>query len=302
MENIKFNINLVKQGLINALDIFFSVINGSYIDNYYEIINGITQSDAYNECQGLYKKYISNLGYFIGENATDESSLSFACMFQYLLENGYLSYNGKENYFDYKYDNYDCILDFMGPRVLTGNSVCRHKSSMLTDLLNVCGFDSVNLAVHFWEEDSISKKENINRPNHLVTGIIDKDGKYIYDATLFKIATSSLDVNKDVLFESIKGNINYKLCETKSGFNADRLELVDKFNDTDTKIFSNDYIDFVRCGTIEKMKNSALAYDFFKENDKLVNEIVNLYISLIPYANKKQPFQEEVLKVKKLYL
>lgn len=80
-----------------------------------------------------------------------DNPIEIYTMFTYLLNNGYLSKNG-ENVFDnmHAYD----IRSLLGLDVINGVNVCRHRASMLNDILNISGVESRTLSVYL--RDNIS--------------------------------------------------------------------------------------------------------------------------------------------------
>ncbi len=66
-------------------------------------------------------------------------------MFTYLLNKGYLSKNRKFEFLDRQEIDLKVLL---GTEVITGKAVCRHISSMLTDILNKCGIESCQLGIY----------------------------------------------------------------------------------------------------------------------------------------------------------
>lgn len=66
-------------------------------------------------------------------------------MFNYLLNNGYLSRNKEFQKSDSQSRD---VRGLLGAEVVTGQAVCRHISGMLTDILNVKGIESSQLGVY----------------------------------------------------------------------------------------------------------------------------------------------------------
>lgn len=76
-------------------------------------------------------------------------------MFNHLLYNGYLSVNKKFEYYKKEND----IDSKLGVNIITGQGVCRHISSLLTDILNDYGIEACNLIVYISKEKEISLKD-----------------------------------------------------------------------------------------------------------------------------------------------
>lgn len=76
-------------------------------------------------------------------------------MFNHLLYNGYLSVNKKFEYYKKEND----IDSKLGVNIITGQGVCRHISSLLTDILIDYGIEASSLVVYINKENEISLKD-----------------------------------------------------------------------------------------------------------------------------------------------
>ena len=81
--------------------------------------------ESYNE---LIKKYNK-----LNKEFNLNNPIQIHTMYSYLVDNGYLSTGKKFEFSDSQARDYKSI---MGANILTGKGVCRHISSMLTDILN----------------------------------------------------------------------------------------------------------------------------------------------------------------------
>lgn len=165
--------------------------------NRLETIEEIISSDSYAECLDLYNKYVLDLAnLFIDLDVTNP--LEVTMLYNACLHNGLLSKNRKYRYKKFANDP-DYIPNLWGSRVATGNGICRHSTALVTDLINKTGGVATNLVVKYTEELIYLKYpelfgHNLKRCNHMVTGIIDGNKKFVYDATNQRYA----------IFESLK--------------------------------------------------------------------------------------------------
>lgn len=232
----------------------------------------------------LYHEFLSNLSYLIKENLSINDSLSYSILYNILLNNGLLSVPSFFNYKIYKYDSDDFFNNISGARVISGYGVCRHISSMLTDILEKLNYSACNIYVS----------------NHLVTGIIDNDYNYIYDPT-----NSTMGIIKD---ENLKnGEINSYYKDVCSNKNINLLKSLDSINTynfycnikhkkMDYKTFLNIFDDNYH-NYLNKKTNFL---DFFYENIDKMKKISELDRLLIPRSDSKKEFDNSNKFVKVL--
>lgn len=96
------------------------------------------------EIKNLYQEFLNNYNKL---NTVFElkTPLEIYALYTYLLDNGYLSQN-KEIEFDDK--NSRDIPIISGANVFTGQSVCRHRSKLLSDILNNYQIDSYSIGCY----------------------------------------------------------------------------------------------------------------------------------------------------------
>lgn len=255
---------------------------------YNQISKEKTNETYYNELNKirfkLYYEYISNLSCLIKENSYDDNSLSYSILYNILLNNGLLSVPSFFNYKIYKYDSDDFFNNITGARVISGYGVCRHISSMLSDILEKLNYSACNIYV----------------PKHLVTGIIDNNHNYIYDST-----NSTIGVIKD--FDLKTGEINSYYKDICSNNEINLLKSLDSINaynfycnikhkninyKTFRNIFNDNYQNYLR--------NKDKFLDFFYENIDKMKKISELDLLLIPRSDSKKDFDNSNKFVKVL--
>lgn len=90
------------------------------------------------EIKKLYDMLIDN--YVILNNSLElNNPIEIYSMFNFMINNGYLSKNGT---FNFGLNNTVDIKCLLGANVITGNAVCRHISSMLNDIYNRLNINS----------------------------------------------------------------------------------------------------------------------------------------------------------------
>lgn len=133
----------------------------SFIISFYLLINSDKKylSKDILDIKKLYSEFLSNYNKL---NTTFELSnpVEIFTMFNYLYENGYLS---KDKTFQVNEDNVCDIPPVMGVNVLAGNGVCRHISTLFTDILNDYGISANNMGCHMdipvFDMKKVSKEE-----------------------------------------------------------------------------------------------------------------------------------------------
>lgn len=154
----------------------------------------IMKSKEYKQCIELYNKYVVELTKLF-ESLKLNNSLEISIAYDYILSLGLLS---KDNNFEYKVfeEDIDYVTELYGTRIATGNGVCRHTSTLLTDLLNQLGKTAANISVKLYNEDrtlelisDVTEEKIIY--DHMVTGMLIDNKKLIYDATNHCIGTFS---------------------------------------------------------------------------------------------------------------
>lgn len=198
--------NNIKKGLIAScggtfmLDMIMAAngIQGTYILGlmtdllllsyaYLKLSNGENYTKDISEIKNLYQEFICNYNKMNKVFGFSEP-ISIYVMFNYLVYSGYLSKN-----MNFEFKNYtdEEIFPIMGASVINGIGVCRHISSMLTDILNDCNISSANVdcfAMPAFSEEIVRRSE-IRKltANHLITYALYDGKSYYLDPTLARI-------------------------------------------------------------------------------------------------------------------
>lgn len=100
-----------------------------------------------NQIRTLYQEFINRYNQL---NATFDiyDPIQIHTMFVYLLHRGYLS---RDKCFNYSDENTRDIDGLLGVNIITGESVCRHISAAVSDILNDYGIEANQLGVYSGE-------------------------------------------------------------------------------------------------------------------------------------------------------
>lgn len=111
--------------------------------------HGCCYTKDINELRNLYQEFINNYSK-LNKVFNLENPIEIYTMYTYLLHKGYLS-QGKE--FTFFNDKLNEIIKLQGVNVLGGKAVCRHISSLLTDILQKEGIVAKKLSVYCRDND-----------------------------------------------------------------------------------------------------------------------------------------------------
>lgn len=178
---------------------------------------GFASSDGKNytkdvtEIRKLYKDFICNYNK-LNKIFDLNDPISIYTMFNHLLYKGYLS-TGKK--FEFSQKQARDIDGLYGTDIITGKGVCRHISSMLTDILNEDEIDTIDLDVYLksrvlsikklkypkytkeelmeWAKENITDEEEYKDTIFLIEDLVDNKNKNIelfyedlYDNPMYK--------------------------------------------------------------------------------------------------------------------
>lgn len=154
---------------------------------YLTFSKGQIHTKDINEVRVLYQEFINNYNE-LNRIFSLEDPIQIYTMFNYLVNRGYLS---KDKSFEFTSKDARDIEGIYGANVIMGKGVCRHISSMLTDILNGHGIDAFNLCCYI-RDYSV----NVN--------VIDEP-KYLKEELENWIRTNITDdATRKVLFQALK--------------------------------------------------------------------------------------------------
>ena len=239
----------------------------------------------------LYEKFIKDYKEYLDDiNANDPFKIF--CIFDYMLDNGYLSYNHEYNY---AFDKSN-IKDFFrylsdGTCVLTGSGVCRNASTLLDDIYRVTNYK--HSLVYVYSHNNIYAIEDNNTNQSLkeqykmINKIYNPDKrKKLKD----KIETGNYELfedidNKNKLITKAIGNhmINYALFDDINLFaDPTNHEIYKVVKYSKSKIYSEHIdCDIKRMSSkIEFDKYDKDFEEFYQREKKLLSEYYKLYESI----------------------
>lgn len=140
-------------------------------------------TQTYKECKEEYDKVIKETASLIrrlGLNSSKE-----ICVFiGELINQGYLSATGKNQFKNHIFDKERYLPELAGAKVLTGACVCRHYAPLTADILTELGYEACNMRVTQITSDIPLIQFVMNPlPNHMIVGVYEDGQKYTYDPT-----------------------------------------------------------------------------------------------------------------------
>lgn len=223
----------VSDGFMLSVNIYSFAAALTYLSM--NLFHGIDYTREIKQIKYLYQEFITNYNK-LNRIFNLNNPVEINTMFSYLVNEGYLS-TGKK--FNFSERHTKDIRSIMGANVMAGGSVCRHISTMLTDILNDYNIVSGTLIVHAKkchtsiktsDKQKYTSKELLNmlRANIEDVRIIESLTKVIEalsanDALDFEIKTEK----EKNIFKKILGNhaITYAYMDGKSYY-------LDPTNDT----------------------------------------------------------------------
>lgn len=260
--NIKFTL-LVSSGLVSLsnLSLFFSGATDGYVGYvssllyfsyaFLDISNGQNYTKDVNELRTLYNEFIKKYN-IMNRDFSFKEPISMYTMFNFLLNHGYLSKDKKFNCI-----NNDCC-DFnklYGADIIRGNGVCRHISSLFTDILNDYGIPSMNVVTYVPYSnflftnvinENYSREKNISIISTCIDSLEERkkiiDNLIVLEENGIYISVEYTSSEKNVKKEKKYGNhvITYSLYDNKSYYLDPTLDNIYRLIDIKNGIIGDD--------------------------------------------------------------
>ncbi len=250
-------------------------------------------TEEFKKCLIEYDSYIKDVAGLI-RTFGFKSSKDVVAYLHLLLASGHFSKNHFHIYKIFKYEKTE-IMEICGARVLSGESVCRHQSAFMVDVLNELGYSAAIISCLATSDNPITESRNkVKQWNHAVVGISENSRMYLFDPTngLYSglpTHISKQDAIKNRICQYISTRPNFLLINPNSDFinvkdNQPVLTILDSFPMTLTSEdvrFSKSKAELIYQGSTKKQ------YSFYEKNSERIKEIERMYGELIPHSDKK---------------
>ena len=245
----------------------------------------LLQSDEYKECIQLYNTFISEMAMFLRSfGFKDSKELVFFILHFY--ETGLITSHMRE-YHNYRYGK-DLLLEDFGVRAIDGRCVCRHTTSLFSDILNTYGIDACNLSVSVIHGKDLDKT-NLKRIkyNHMVNGIVENGKKYIFDSTGYNFFGKC---DREDLVKSCLDDSYMHLADNSCLFNTKSIKSYKNFRLAEFEELNGEELLEISSATANNIElNIKDLLDFALENKERIDRISFL-------VNKINPFSDEPIK------
>lgn len=258
----------------------------------------IENYDGYDDLTKCYKEYLKEFSEFI-KYYKIEDAFFFNTLVTLLINQGYFTTSGlyiyeneltKKSLKDFKEDKF-----LLGSRVFTDRGICRHTASLLNDINNEYGFDSINLLVKTTNKNSIFLKAaeytSMDYSDHLVVGINTKDGKFIFDPTNRSVGEFLSNRHaKRKNYVEITKNTEYAITDLLSYASLmyndfDHNKLYDFDNSSFKKIDEEDFYNSLKEASILIEEDRQRFLEFRKKELKFIRTISDLHKKVIDSNN-----------------
>ena len=293
----------------NKAEIFSEVIT--------EIKNEIRKSNEYRDLREEYNNYVVSLAKFIkSQGIIDGPGIAF--LYQHMLDSGYLSYHKKHEYYNScRHKNvvenatrYE-IEELWGSRISTGSSVCRHMSSLLTDIENEIGNSAHTLKVFYANKNiPVSYYSNFI-PDHCINVITTDNNIFGY------CPTNKLVLSLKTDYENIPPKLETYLSLSpvlgKSNFNSilvardnDNYKIDNSFEENHkiSQVFRLENLNNYDMETLYKRRVDIMKYLYVDNGIKELNNYYENNIDTLRSIKEKTEYLTPLTtdKVKKLII
>ena len=172
--------------------------------------NGKNYTKDIVQIRNLYQEFLKNYNK-LNKTFNLSDPIQIHTMFYYLLYEGYLS---KDKDFQFSNKQARDIDYIYGANVITGQGVCRHISTMFTDILNDYGIQSNNLVVYFRNYDVNVKINIIDKPKYTKEELINYARTHIEDEEKYNLVMKVIERLVDEYNKSIEISLE-KVYEKK---------------------------------------------------------------------------------------
>lgn len=248
--------------------------------------NKITKEE-YTSLLNDYKLFLKRYK-VLNDELSFKEPISIYTLFVYMYKNGFLSKNKKIE-FKVFYKKYLDIINLYGANIFNGKGVCRHRGSMLTDILRESGIECYNysnlcsvpllygLIQKYYKDvynyqgklDYVMNnylvrflKINFIYAGHLIS-YASYDGKnYFLDPTNERVLDSfGLGITDDigVMLPSFKGNGHYDTLN-------DRKRMCDLINQNNNSLSNEEIQTIINESNAKILLHKDMYEDFYNEN------------------------------------
>lgn len=307
--------NRVKKGLINAAPFIGAagvqvpfMLEGDWVNAILFLTNlsvswmfyksgvvkydreAFVKSPICQEYLGLYDEFVSDVAKMYEELGIDPG-LGSAVAFRFCLESGFFSKDKTDKYSLFENDN-DKFIAFLGGRVTTGRHCCRHSASLFSDINNKMKKGlSPKISVYL---DNDFKRDFKLKPNHLVSGLVHKNKKLLFDSTTVftNIFADGIAFIKDgrVMGRNVAENVTgSRFTFASDGYDNRRIlntDMYDQFMALESVANENELFDDFMEAVLTVSQNVKDFSDFHEEEKPKILQLANLNTIISPHGKE----------------
>ncbi len=270
-----------------------------------KVIDIISESETYKELEKEYEAYIKDLANLI-KIFGFKSAKEILLYLQFVMETGLLNPKFDHKYKIFKYEK-DYFPELHGARVITGRCVCRHMSSLYSDILNELNYSSANIHCVATSDDPVKMiQKRKAKLNHCVTGVVDNGEKIIYDPThgLFLTiptgidnkAEESMHVTEYIAPQSVSKEKKYLILSPNiEAANIGRKAESQALNTTRLARITIGEYEYLR-NRVENLfcANKRITDEFYFVHFNQMRKIDSLYQELMPFSDT--PITKQIIR------
>lgn len=249
----------------------------------------IKQTEEYQLLNIKYHELIKKIAEYM-KTLNLQNTLEINLYLANMIENGIFSYNSQMEHKNPKYI-FEVLGDLTGAVICSGNSVCRHYSSFITDILNEMGYTACNINVSLLTKEELFKLHNLKKVkfHHEVVGIIDNNQKYYFDALYGLFLENYGTINRYNILKALGSDI-YNIESFSSILNEQYIDELYKFKNTPPREIQEDEMEYL-CNKIvpQFKKDFPNIIEFHQEIEPILEEINEIIKVLSPTSDDEIP-------------
>jgi len=255
------------------------------------LLDMLYETETYKNLVSDYNEIVNDIVKLFSELKI-KNPLDVCIVFSEMIENGLLSitagYQHKSFFHDYDID--ECMW---GTRVFSGYGVCRHISSLLSDIFEKLGYSAFPMQAKIIEKNKVYSDNGIGlRADHLVVGVCDGTKKIIYDPT--NLCFGYCDLNDEdgeyymVPFNKNGDELFYFILKNQKLINGGFNRYLSSKRYIACENYYNEISELYKDDCIKKyvLRNFNLLLDFYSNDYELMKDIVKEEAIIAPHSDK----------------
>lgn len=248
------------------------------------------KSPLCQEYLGLYDEFTSDVAKMYSDLGV-KAGIDLAVAYKLCLESGIFSSDYTDRYALFENDS-DKFIALLGGRVTTGAHCCRHSTSLFSDVS--CKMPKgLSPKVSVYLGDDYDKKKRFVG-NHLVSGIVHKNKKMLFDTTssfnnLFADGLVYIQEGKLRGHNTAENVTGIKMVFVPNGYDNRRFlntDIFDQFMELESVKDSSEIFDDYMNSMFQNVEKLAEFKDFHEEEKPKILQLSNLSKIVAPHGKE----------------